>query len=131
MLLLLLLQLGHELVSVVEINSETDFVGRSAPFQQLAAAAAKAALNLAPQGAAAAAAGQVHEIDFQQLAAARLEDGSSVEEGCALLAGQVRENIALRRGYLVSAGPNGEDAAVSNKSMRLYIHRSLQSAELC
>jgi translation elongation factor EF-Ts len=101
------LQLGHGLVSVVEINSETDFVGRSAPFQQLAAAAAKAALSLAPQGAAAAG-GQVHELDFQQLAAARLDDGSSVEEGCALLAGQVRENIALRRGYLVSAGPNGE-----------------------
>ncbi|WIA16906.1 hypothetical protein OEZ85_013833 [Tetradesmus obliquus] len=98
-------QLGHGLVSVVEINSETDFVGRSAPFQQLAAAAAKAALGLAPQ--AAAAAGQVHEIDFQQLAAARLGDGSSIEEGCALLAGQVRENIALRRGYLVSAGPHG------------------------
>jgi translation elongation factor EF-Ts len=107
--------LGHQLVSVVEINSETDFVGRSAPFQQLAAAAARAALSLAPQGAAAAAAaaGQVHELDFQQLAAARLDDGSSVEAGCALLAGQVRENISLRRGFLVSAGPNGE--------LRLYI----------
>ncbi|KAF6264793.1 elongation factor TS-domain-containing protein [Scenedesmus sp. NREL 46B-D3] len=99
-------QLGHELVSVVEINSETDFVGRSAPFQQLAAAAAQATLSLAPQ-AAAAAAGQVHEVDFQQLAAARLADGSSIEEGCALLAGQVRENIALRRGYLVRAAPHG------------------------
>jgi hypothetical protein len=45
---------------------------------------------------------------LSQLAAARLQDGSSIEEGCALLAGQVRENIALRRGYLVRAGPNGE-----------------------
>lgn len=42
-----------------------------------------------------------------QLASAKLESGASIEEGCALLAGQVRENIALRRGYLIAAGPDG------------------------
>lgn len=44
-----------------------------------------------------------------QLAAAALPGGgSSVEEGCAGLAGQVRENIALRRGFLVAGGEHGE-----------------------
>lgn len=64
-------QLGHELVSVVEINSETDFVGRSEPFQQLLTAAAKAALSLAPSGAAA---GQAIELDIKQVSETQMHN---------------------------------------------------------
>lgn len=59
-------QQGHNLVSVVEINSETDFVGRSAEFQQLVTAAARAALQLGPE-VTAAADGQVHELNPKQV----------------------------------------------------------------
>jgi translation elongation factor EF-Ts len=45
-----------------------------------------------------------------QLSAAPLAEGNSITEGCASLAGKVRENIALRRGWTVSSGPNGAAA---------------------
>jgi translation elongation factor EF-Ts len=63
------MQSGYQQAAVVEINSETDFVGRSGPFQQLVTAAARAALGLMPSAAAAAAAAgaQVQEVDFQQV----------------------------------------------------------------
>lgn len=47
--------------------------------------------------------------NLQQLSSARLDDsGATVSEGCANLAGKVRENIALRRGWLVAGGPNSK-----------------------
>jgi translation elongation factor EF-Ts len=48
----------------VEINSETDFVGRSEPFQQLVKAAAGAAAALLPQPPAAM---QVQQLEFDQV----------------------------------------------------------------
>jgi hypothetical protein len=47
-----------------------------------------------------------------------------------LLAGQVRKNIALRRGYLVSAGPNGEHAAAS-KRMCVCTHTAVCVTQSC
>eukprot|EP00775_Hariotina_reticulata_P010725 gene10725-10882_t len=47
-------------------------------------------------------------VAVAQLAASKLPGGSSsIEEACATLAGKVRENIALRRGFLVQAAEHG------------------------
>jgi translation elongation factor EF-Ts len=51
-------------VSVVEVNSETDFVGRSEPFQQLIKAAAAAAAAILPQLPAAV---QVQQLDVEKV----------------------------------------------------------------
>lgn len=57
-------QASPRCVSVLEINSETDFVGRSEPFQQLVKAAAAAAAALLPQPPAAM---QVRQLDFDEV----------------------------------------------------------------
>jgi translation elongation factor EF-Ts len=48
----------------VEVNSETDFVGRSEPFQQLVKAAAAAAAALLPEPPAAM---QVQQLDLKEV----------------------------------------------------------------
>jgi translation elongation factor EF-Ts len=107
------LQASPRCVSVVEVNSETDFVGRSEPFQQLVKAAAAAAAALLPQQPPVAAV-QLQQLGFEQLSSARLDaSGATVAEGCASLAGKVRENIALRRGWIMAGGPNSEYAATA------------------
>jgi hypothetical protein len=71
---------------------------------------------------AAAAAAAAAPATFQ-LAAARLpEGGSSIEEACATLAGQVRENIALRRGFLIRAAEHGETAGSAQAVESLLNH---------
>jgi translation elongation factor EF-Ts len=57
-------QANPRCVSLVEINSETDFVGRSEPFQQLVKAAARAAAALLPQPPAAM---QVQQLGSDQV----------------------------------------------------------------
>jgi translation elongation factor EF-Ts len=107
-----LLQASPRCVSVVEVNSETDFVGRSEPFQQLVKAAAAAAASLLPQQPPAAV--QLQQLGFEQLSSARLDaSGATIAEGCASLAGKVRENIAMRRGWIMAGGTNSEYAAAA------------------
>jgi len=70
---------------LVEVNSETDFVGKDENFVGFANAVAQIALDT---GAA----------DIEALKAAKYTDGSStVEEARAALVGKVGENVQLRR----------------------------------
>lgn len=77
---------------LVEVNSETDFVGKDDNFVNFANAVAQIALDT---GAA----------DIDALKAAKYTDGSStVEEARAALVGKVGENVQLRRLVRVDGG---------------------------
>ncbi|WP_386066388.1 translation elongation factor Ts [Tahibacter sp. UC22_41] len=77
---------------LVEVNSETDFVGKDDNFVNFANAVAQIALDT---GAA----------DIDALKAAKYTDGSStVEEARATLVGKVGENVQLRRLVRVDGG---------------------------
>lgn len=81
---------GHAVL--VEVNSETDFVGKDENFVNFANAVAQIALDT---GAA----------DIDALKAAKYTDGSSsVEEARAVLVGKVGENVQLRRLVRVDGG---------------------------
>ena len=92
------LALGPSGAAVVEINSETDFVARNEMFQSLvhrSAASILQSLHERPQNAEEPLA----SIDADSLGEMRLDDGNTIEEGVAQVAGVVRENIKLRRGF--------------------------------
>jgi elongation factor Ts len=75
--------------AVVEVNSETDFVAGNPDFVAFAEAVAKAAL--------AAGASSV-----EALGAAKLPDGTTVDETRRALVAKIGENLALRRVELVA-----------------------------
>ena len=89
--------------SVVELNSETDFVARNDLFQAAARSAAKAALS-------------VDSGDIQALNAAPLPDGQSVSEVITNLIATIGENMMVRRSVRFVV-PEGAVAA--------YIHNAV------
>lgn len=120
---------GHSAAAAVEVNSETDFVGRSQLFGRLVAEAAAAALPLAEGGAAGPG---PREVAAEELGSIPVPSPSTYSEdpaggsasagggaagagaaavplsdACAEVAAKVRENIRLRRGFLLSAPPGG------------------------
>lgn len=96
------------LAVLVEVNSETDFVARNAVFQSLVGTAAAAALEAAAAdgGAEGAAA-----MDAAALLASPREQGGTLADAVAEVAGQVGENVVLRRAARVRAPPGGAVAA--------------------
>lgn len=76
--------------SMVEVNCETDFVAREADFQAFAAAVATAALTQQPSSA-------------EELSAARLESGETVDERRRALVAKIGENISVRRHALLGS----------------------------
>lgn len=76
--------------SMVEVNCETDFVAREADFQAFAAAVATAALAQHPGSA-------------EELSAARLESGETVDERRRALVAKIGENISVRRHALLGS----------------------------
>ena len=76
--------------AIVEVNCETDFVGNNPDFVAFVGAVAEAALA---SGA----------TDVQALGAARLADGTTVDEARRALVVKIGENVALRRVELVVA----------------------------
>ena len=76
--------------SMVEVNCETDFVAREADFQAFAAAVATAALTQQPGSA-------------EELSAARLESGETVDERRRALVAKIGENISVRRHALLGS----------------------------
>ena len=76
--------------SMVEVNCETDFVAREADFQAFAAAVATAALTQHPGSA-------------EELSAARLESGETVDERRRALVAKIGENISVRRHALLGS----------------------------
>jgi elongation factor Ts len=75
---------------IVEVNCETDFVGREKDFQQFASAVAKVALEQRP-------------ADLNALAALSIPGGQSIEETRRALIAKIGENISVRRFTLVEA----------------------------
>eukprot|EP00877_Chromochloris_zofingiensis_P002780 jgi/Chrzof1/12502/Cz06g36180.t1 len=90
--------------AIIEINSETDFVARSELFQRLVSSAATAVARQMREAIAAQDAVAGLEMDVQQVGSVQLpEFGCSISDACMAVAAQVRENIRLRRGYLMTA----------------------------
>jgi elongation factor Ts len=87
---------------MVEVNSETDFVARNEEFQKLVSAIAQAALGT--DGSLAA------------VQAARMSDGSTVEEAITSAIGTIGENMTLRRTAMINA-PSGTVAS--------YVHSAV------
>ncbi len=77
---------------MVEVNSETDFVARNEDFQRLVRAIAEAALTT--------------DGSLEAVQAAKVPDGSTVEEAIKTAIGTIGENMTLRRTAMISA-PNG------------------------
>ncbi|HMT92239.1 translation elongation factor Ts [uncultured Thiothrix sp.] len=77
--------------SLVEVNSETDFVAKDSNFIQFAEAAAEAVL----------ASGVT---DVAALANVHLASGQTVEEARAALVAKIGENIQVRRAQIIEAG---------------------------
>ena len=75
--------------ALVEVNCETDFVAREAEFREFAAAVAQAAL-----------AGGLSDVTA--LAAAKLPDGSSIDERRRALVAKIGENLSVRRVALLT-----------------------------
>eukprot|EP00887_Chlorella_sp_A99_P000456 scaffold17.g456.t1 len=93
---------GPGAAAVVEINSETDFVSRNDQFQALVGSAAAAALQVTATRPGS------HELELEALQAARMPQGaSSLGDAVVAVAGSVRENVRLRRGFRLAAGPGG------------------------
>ncbi|KAI7839700.1 hypothetical protein COHA_006507 [Chlorella ohadii] len=103
---------GDGAAAVVEINSETDFVARNDQFRSLVSSAAAAAL-----GVTALRPGSSAELEEAALGAAQLADGSALGDAVANVAGSVRENVRLRRGFRLAAAPGG--------LIGCYLHQSV------
>ncbi|KAI8473539.1 MAG: elongation factor TS-domain-containing protein [Monoraphidium minutum] len=108
---------GAAKAAVLEVNSETDFVGRSELFRRLVAEGAVAALSLSGGAGGApreAAEGEVAALPvpspsgYEQPAAAAA-GGARVPlpDACAEVAAKVRENIKLRRAFVLEAPSGG------------------------
>ena len=78
------------LAAIVEVNCETDFVAREADFKAFATNVAKAALAEKPASPEA-------------LLAAKLENGTTVDDARRALIAKIGENISVRRFALVQA----------------------------
>lgn len=78
--------------AMVEVNCETDFVAREHDFRGFAAAVAKIALAAGP-------------ASLEQLLAARLDGGETIDERRRALIAKIGENIGVRR-YVVLSAPS-------------------------
>lgn len=90
------------LAVLVELNCETDFVGKDENFVKFSAAVA----------AAAAAAGSA---DVEAIKSLKLADGSSVDEARQALVAKIGENMQVRRAAKVAAGNIGAYVHSNNK----------------
>jgi len=79
-----------KVAAIVEVNCETDFVAREKDFQEFAANVGKAAL-----------AGRTNSVDA--IAAAKLANGSTVDETRRALIAKIGENISVRRAALLES----------------------------
>ena len=89
--------------AMVEVNAETDFVGRNDTFQEFVETVAKVALDVGD--------------DVEKLKAAAYPGGGTVEEKLTNLVATIGENMTLRRAAVVSVG---DGVATS------YVHNALK-----
>ncbi|KAL3154707.1 hypothetical protein ABBQ38_011256 [Trebouxia sp. C0009 RCD-2024] len=84
--------------AMVEVNSETDFVAKNERFRALVKSIAHTALD-----ADLPTASGTNEINIDDLASQCTPSGLSASDAVAEVAGSVRENIKLRRGFRVES----------------------------
>ncbi|GAN55042.1 translation elongation factor Ts [Tanticharoenia sakaeratensis] len=92
-----------KMAAMVEINAETDFVGRNEAFQDFVAAVAEAALKVGD--------------DLETLKGATLASGRTVADELTHLIATIGENMSLRRAKVLSV-PSGVVAS--------YVHGALR-----
>lgn len=107
--------------AMVEVNCETDFVSRNERFQGFARAAAHAALHSQVGGDAK---GALTELDGVALGTlTEPEAGATLGEAARSLAGELGENVTLRRGVVLDVRPRtGADAGGGATLVRGYVH---------
>lgn len=88
--------------ALVEVNAETDFVGRNETFQEFVAKTAAIAV--------------AHGADVESLKATEFSGGTSVEQAVVDLVAKIGENIGLRRSARLS---------VENGTVAGYIHNQV------
>lgn len=98
--------------AIVEINSETDFVARNDLFRSVVSKAAETLLqsDISCDGA---------EIDADKLAGLVMNGGQSLHDAVQEVAGSVRENVKLRRGFLVRSKTSQNSSVIGT-----YLHAS-------
>jgi elongation factor Ts len=89
--------------AMVEVNAETDFVGRNETFQDFVATVAKVALDVGE--------------DVEALKAAAYPGGGTVEEKLTQLVATIGENMSIRRARVLSVG-NGVVATYVHNTVR-------------
>ncbi len=102
-------------VSIVEINSETDFVAKDENFQGFADEVAKLILESG-------------KTDVEAISALVTKTGGTVEEARQALVSKVGENIQLRRAQIIAAGEGGTVAAYRH-GMRIGVVLALSTGE--
>ena len=93
---------------MIEINSETDFVSRNDQFQELVSAAAAEVLKTPIAECSSPAPGSAAEVPMAALEAMKMSGGGTLSEAVTATAATVRENIRLRRAYVMAATGAGE-----------------------
>nr|CAG4635096.1 EOG090X0EI4 [Alona affinis] len=85
----------HKKAVIVEVNCETDFVGKNEKFQSLVAHVAETCLSHVPVGDS----GSILQVGFssEQLGALKNAEGKPLADVLALNIGQIGENMSLRR----------------------------------
>ncbi len=76
--------------SIIELNSETDFVAKNEEFQNLARAIAKAAVNT--------------NGNIETVKSTKIDGGKTAEEAVTDAVAKIGENINLRRSQVIDAG---------------------------
>ncbi|GMH38113.1 hypothetical protein BSKO_05997 [Bryopsis sp. KO-2023] len=90
---------GDGCMGIVEINCETDFVARNEGFCSVVSEAAKALLTVDKS-----AVNEGLEVDLSALEEVRVAaSGARLKDYVAELSGSMRENIKLRRGFLLTS----------------------------
>ena len=103
--------------SIVELNSETDFVARNTLFQEALRVIADHTLKMADHTLSHSGSSG-HKNVTGELLQDTLDDGKSVSDIIAELGGTVRENIVLSNAEVIAVGDDG--AAVTG-----YIHNQI------
>ena len=103
--------------SVVELNCETDFVGRNRQFHELLNEISYT--NLANAAEAGTNEVVVKEQPQEAMNGLKAKSGQSLADLVALNIGQIGENIVLRRGVTLSAGEGVKLAGVTHPSANI------------
>ncbi|EXC20561.1 Elongation factor Ts [Morus notabilis] len=119
---LLALAQNETKAALIELNCETDFVARNEIFQYLALALAKRALlinNPSQPSSEVLPVGPEHLEELTlNLEHQKLSGETTIQNAITELAAIMGENVKLRRGFVISASPNGV--------LSTYLHTSPQ-----